>query len=223
MSPKRAAALRTLGEAHVNLREHLVAMTGRLLEDVPLAALTTRQIARHAGVSDGVLYNHFADKRALVIASLLDRYERLVERFEAQAPVVGEGTVESNLRTFARALSALEADALVLGGGLLSDPELLQRFWTEIHRSPLGPARLMRPLQTYLEGERTAGRLSASLDVQATVTLVSGACAMIAFTRRLNPGVDGTRLDAHLDAAIGTLIRGLGPAEAPGSEVQTGS
>jgi len=216
MAPQRAAALRahaapgTHGdEAHANLRDHLIAMTGELLGDVSLGTLTTRQIARHAGVSDGVLYNHFADKSELVIASLLDRYARLLDAFEAQAPTVGEGTVEANLRAFARALSGLEADVLLLGAGLLADPPLLARFWTEIHRSPFGPDRLMNPLRTYLEGERTAGRVSASLDVNGATTLVFGASAMVALTRRLNPQANGSRLDAELDAAITTLVGGL--------------
>jgi AcrR family transcriptional regulator len=215
MAPKRAAALRdaALGShadaAHPSLREHLVAMTGELLGDVSLGALTTRQIARHAGVSDGVLYNHFADKSELVIASLVDRYARLLDAFEAQAPTVGESTVEANLQAFARALSGLEADVLLLGAGLLADPALLAGFWTEIHRSPFGPERLMKPLRAYLEGERAAGRVSPSLDVNATTTLVFGASAMVALTRRLNPQANGSRLDAQLDAAITTLVRGL--------------
>jgi AcrR family transcriptional regulator len=208
--PKRAAALHAHpGETPANLREHLVAMTGELLGDVSLGELTTRQIARHAGVSDGVLYNHFADKSELVIASLLDRYARLIDAFEAQAPRVGEGSVEANLQAFARALSGLEAEVLLLGAGLLADPALLARFWAEIHRSPFGPARLMQPLGDYLEGERAAGRVGASLDVNAATTLVFGASAMIALTRRLNPRADGSRLDAQLDATVTTLFRGL--------------
>jgi AcrR family transcriptional regulator len=226
MTPQRAAALRPGGaahaqgaahadggaqvdQAHASLHDHLVAKTGELLGDVSLGALTTRQIARHAGVSDGVLYNHFADKSELIIASLLDRYVRLLETFETRAPRVGEGTVEANLRAFARALSTLEAEVLLLGAGLLADPALLARFWTEIHRSPFGPERLMEPLRAYLHGERAAGRVSSSLDVNAATTLVFGASAMVALTRRLSPQAAGSRLDAQLDAAITTLIRGL--------------
>jgi hypothetical protein len=69
----------------------------------------------------------------------------------------------------------------------------------------------MRPLRTYLEGERLAGRVAPTLDVDAAVTLIFGASAMVALTRRLNPPADGARLDDRLDAAIGTLLRGLEP------------
>lgn len=210
MAPRRAAALHAPGaEMHANLREHLVAMTGALMDHMPLGELTTRHIARHAGVSDGVLYNHFADKNELIIASVLERYAGLLERFEAQAPVVGQGSVEENLRGFAHALSSLEAEALLIGAGLLADPSLLKAFWTEIHRSPFGPHRLMQPLATYLEGERSAGRIAETVDIGAVVTLVFGASAMTALALRVNPGGDVEPHHAHLDAAIATLSRGL--------------
>ena len=186
-------------------------MTGRLLESTPLGELTTRHIARHAGVSDGVLYNHFADKNELIIASVLERYVKLLERFEGTALVVGEGTVAENLCRFARALSALEADALLIGAGLLADPHLLTAFWTEIHRAPFGPDRLRRPLTSYLEGERAAGRIAPSANVQATATLVFGASAMMALSQRLDPGHDSARLEAHLDAAVMTILEGIAP------------
>jgi AcrR family transcriptional regulator len=184
-------------------------MTSRLLDDVPLTTLTTRQIARHAGVSDGVLYNHFADKNELVIAALLDRYARLVAQLEADAPGVGQGTVETNLRTLARALVHLHEEALLLGAALLADPDLLKRFWVEIHRSPYGPGRLVRPLAVYLAGERDLGRVAPTIDVNAAVTLLLGASAMLGLTHRLNPGTAGSRADGDLDAVIATLLRGL--------------
>lgn len=64
MSPRRAKA--TLGRVGTDpataLREHLVDTAERLLAEKQVGAITTREIARAAGVSDGVLYNYFADK-----------------------------------------------------------------------------------------------------------------------------------------------------------------
>ncbi|MFG1675885.1 TetR family transcriptional regulator [Micromonospora sp. NPDC049282] len=59
MAPRRAAALRG-GEQ--SLREHLIAAAARLLDRRGPAGLTVRDVAREAGVADGVVYNHFADK-----------------------------------------------------------------------------------------------------------------------------------------------------------------
>ena len=197
------------GNASVTLSEHLVAAADSLLDDLPLRALTTRRIAERAGVSDGVLYNHFPDKTALLLAALVRRYGRLVDRFELAAPQAGQGSVAGRLKGFANALADLEADALVLGAGLLADPELLERFWTEIHRLPFGIGRLRQPLIDYLEGERAAERIDPGADVEAVTTLVFGASGITALTRRLNPHLDRSDPDAQLDAAIDVIVTGI--------------
>jgi AcrR family transcriptional regulator len=210
MSPRRAAVMRDspAGDA-TTLRDHLVAATDALLDRHGAGNLTTREIARHAGVSDGVLYNHFADKTDLVLAAMVRRYGRLVERLEAATPRAGEGTVLGNVQAYGRALSRVEAEVLLHGAALLSDPPLLQRFWAEIHRSPFGIDRLRRPLRDYLRDEQGRGRVSADIDTDAAVTVVFGACAMVALTRRLNPGADGAELDHHLDAALAAAVTGF--------------
>jgi AcrR family transcriptional regulator len=211
VSPRRAAVLRTdAAEPDTTLRDHLVVATGQLLEQRPLGDITTRAIAEHAGVSDGVLYNHFADKTELLMAALLRRYERLVGQLEAASPTAGQGTVLANVQRFGRALADLEADALLHGAALLAQPTLLRAFWTEIHRSPLGLDRLRRPLVEYLTAEQGLGRVSAELDIGAAVTVVFGACAMSALSRRLNPTADRATLAAELDAMLSTVVTGLG-------------
>jgi AcrR family transcriptional regulator len=212
MSPRRAAALRDRGpDQPASLREHLVAATEQLLDQRAAGDLTTRSIAQHAGVSDGVLYNHFADKADLVMAAMLRRYGRLVERLETATPTAGQGTVVANVQAYGRVLRELESEALLHGAALLADPPLLGRFWTEIHRSPFGIDRLRRPLADYLAAEQRLGRVRADLDVDAAITVVFGACAMVALTSRLNPGAGRDGLARHLDAALAAAVAGFGP------------
>jgi AcrR family transcriptional regulator len=211
MSPRRAAVLRTHPAEHAaSLRDHLVAATERLLEHHSLGELTTRAIAHHAHVSDGVLYNHFADKADLVMAALLSRYGKLVERLEAAAPEAGQGTVVGNVQAYGRALSDVEADLLLHGAGLVAHPPLLHRFWAEIHRSPFGIDRLRRPIVDYLAAEQRRGRVGAELDIEAAVTVVFGASAMAALSRHLNPTADPAGFVRHLDASLGAAVSGFG-------------
>jgi AcrR family transcriptional regulator len=214
MAPRRAAAIRHLGDHGATLSDHLLATTDHLLEDTSLGALTTRRIARAAGVSDGVIYNHFPDKQALILRALLRRYARLVDRFELAAPVAGEGSVTRQLQAFAHALSDLEADVLLLGAGLLADPALLEALWSEIHRVPFGIGRLRQPLIDYLAAERDRGTVDLSIDVEAVATLVFGASGIVALTRRVNAHTDRAALDAQLDAAIVTIVVGIEPRTA---------
>jgi AcrR family transcriptional regulator len=171
--------------------------------------MTTRAIAQHAGVSDGVLYNHFADKADLLIAAMTRRYGRLVERLEAATPKAGEGTVVANVQSYGRTLSEVESDAMLHGAALLAHPGLLQRFWTEIHRSPFGIDRLRRPLADYLAAEQRLERVADEVDIEAAVTVVFGVCAMVALTRRLNPTADRAGLTRHLDAALAAAVTGF--------------
>lgn len=202
--PRRAAAVAEGGD----LREHLLEATERLLAERPVGALTTREIARAAGVSDGVLYNYFADKDELVLAALVRRFARLVERFQADVPEPGTHTLEENLRPFAEASLKLHVDALPIVASLLVAPALLRRFLVEIHREPLGGPQILGPVTAYLEAERTAGRL-ADVDIDAAADLLVGAIAMRASTTLIG----ATRSDAmeRLPALVQALVRGLRP------------
>jgi AcrR family transcriptional regulator len=62
MSPK-------VGMAPVR-REQIARATIRCLAREGYAALTTKKIAREAGVSQGILHYYFADKRAILVAAL---------------------------------------------------------------------------------------------------------------------------------------------------------
>ncbi len=99
MSPRRARAVSGLdGDPATALREHLIDVAERLLSERQVSAITTRDIARTAGVSDGVLYNYFADKNDLLLTALVRRYGRIVARFEADLPQPGTATVEAHGR-----------------------------------------------------------------------------------------------------------------------------
>ena len=210
MSPRRAGVLRTRStDSPATLREHLVAATDELLEHRSLGELTTRAIAQHAGVSDGVLYNHFTDKQELVITALLRRYGRLVERLEAAVPTAGEGSLVANVQAYGRALNEVESAVLLHGAGLLGHPPLLHRFWTEIHQLPFGIDRLRRPFAEYLRAEARLSRVGADVDVEAAVTVVFGVCAMVALSTHLNPTADRDALARHRDAALATAVTGL--------------
>jgi AcrR family transcriptional regulator len=202
--PRRAAAVAEGGD----LREHLLEATERLLAERPAAALTTREIARAADVSDGVLYNYFADKDELVLAALVRRFARLVERFQADLPEPGTHTLEQNLRSFAEASLELHLDAVPLVASLLAEPALLRRFMVEIHREPLGGPQLVGPVSAYLEAERAAGRVG-DVDADAAADLLVGAIVMRAFTTLL--GARRSDLAERLPALVHALVRGLEP------------
>jgi Bacterial regulatory proteins, tetR family len=64
------------------LRELLIVTAEKLLAERQVSTITTGDIARTAGVSDGVLYTYLADKNDLLVAALVRRYAAELERFD---------------------------------------------------------------------------------------------------------------------------------------------
>jgi len=192
------------GDAAVVLREHLLDTADRLLAEGDVETITARELARAADVSDGVLYNHFADKNDLLLRALVRRFGRLVAEFQAAVPAPGDGTVEQSLGKLARALLALHGATFPLIGKLLAQPALLKRFLVDIHASnePFG-GKLIRDLVIdFVAAEQRAGRLAGG-DPAAAADLLIGGVAVVAL-----PFGGGARGD-RLDALVGTLLTGL--------------
>jgi len=212
MSPRRAKAVhgREGGDAAAALRDHLIDAAERLLAERQVSEITTRDIARAAGVSDGVLYNYFADKNDLVLTALLRRFDHSLSRFNAGLPEPGAATVEENLNAYARASQDMIADALPLLIGLMTEPPLLRRFHDRINQIPFGPRQR---IAEYLRDEQRLGRVPAG-DVEAAADLLHGATMLRALGGDLL-GRSQTDPDQQISALIATLMHGLNPPSPP--------
>jgi AcrR family transcriptional regulator len=214
MSPRRAKAVRgRVGDDPATaLREHLIDTAEKLLAEQPVSAITTRDIARTAGLSDGVLYNYFADKNELLVTALTRRFATALERFERDLPRPGTETVEHNLVRYAQATLDLVASTLPIAGGLMSELTLLHRFIGEIHSQPFGPQRMRQPIADYLVAEQQLGRLG-EFDPEPVITLIIGPAVVLGFNGLLlaQPQYE---LSEQLPAIVHTLLHGLNPPSA---------
>jgi AcrR family transcriptional regulator len=191
------------------LRAHLVDTTARLLAERGLAGLTTRAIARAAEVSDGVLYNHFADKDELLLAAMSSHVEFLFAEFAAVDPAPGTGTVAGNLAVRMAAGVTLQARLLPLLAGLIGQPELLARFFAAMHSSTIGgPQRVISSLEDYLRDEQRLGRLRSSEDAHIAATLLFGATQLQALASRFSPRPENAA--GELTPIVDFITRALG-------------
>jgi AcrR family transcriptional regulator len=190
------------------LREHLLDTTGRLLAEHSPARLRTREIARAADVSDGVLYNYFADKDELVVQAMVRRFAALLADFRASLPEPGSRSVRANLEDIARAALALHLESLPILAGLLTDADVLRRFMREIHREHVGAAEITGAVDRYLAAEHALGRIR-DVDTRAAADLLVGSVALRAFTTSL--GVPRDEVIDGIPHIVETLLRGLEP------------
>jgi AcrR family transcriptional regulator len=70
-------------------RQALVEAAMRVFSEGSYAGATTAQIAREAGVSEPILYRHFASKRELYVACLDEAWRRIRMRIEAEIEARG--------------------------------------------------------------------------------------------------------------------------------------
>ena len=198
-----------------DVRARLLAAAETLVADRQSAAITARDIARAAGVSDGVLYNHFADKHELVLAALVARFERLVTAFQAEVaatPTARHGTTTSGdldkrFGHLAGATFRLHAAALPMLANVLSEPALFQRFMVAMHRPPLGGHVFSDPVEELVRAEQAAGR-AGDVEPRAMADLLVGSILLISLVDLLG-GRPREQTEARLRDVVRTLVLGL--------------
>jgi AcrR family transcriptional regulator len=204
--PPNAAALRRSGAA--DLREHLIAAAAGLIARGGTAGLTVRAIAREAGVADGVLYNHFADKEELLAIALL-AHIRAVEEGLGDPPAPGEGTIEANLSAHLTHQLTLQVEILPAFVGLVALPQVLARFST-LPASEKG-ADPQEALAAHLCAERDRGRLRPDADVDTAAAVLAGACTGLVLPHLFQPGTRPRVPSGFVDAVVQTVLDGIGP------------
>ena len=169
-APRMAAADR---------RKHLIETAIRLFTEGSYHGTTTAEIARAAGVSEPILYRHFASKRELYLAALEDVWARTRETWEralddapdacAAIEAIGKGHV--SVRSSKLQLAELWVQAL---GEASEDAELkrhLRGHMREVHDFV---ADLVRRGQA--EGAIAAER---DADSEAWIMLAGGILGMV--------------------------------------------
>jgi AcrR family transcriptional regulator len=200
MSPRKAAAQRD-GQS---LPDLLVETAQKMIATHGTTGMTVREIARMAGVADGVLYNHFSDKEELVARALLE-HVRATEAELGELPVAGEGTVAGNLRRHLEFGLALHKVIVPAFNGLAGQPRVLQRFAEISERSGYWRDRLL----AYLEQERELGRLRPESEVDAAAAMLVGYChasvlaAVFPHTGPLDP--------PSVDSVVNAILHGIAP------------
>jgi AcrR family transcriptional regulator len=160
----------------------LIHATTSLVAKVGYHGATTHAIADAAGVSEGTIYRHFPDKRALFFAAVLDSQEELMDWMSGLPDQAGAAELTETLTECLLRLSALRQTVLPLELALATDPELAKTG----HANDLGAAvaALGGPpdqLARYLAAEQRLGRIRPDVDtVKVAIILLAALFALAA-------------------------------------------
>ena len=190
-------------------RAALIEATRQVVQAVGYTHATTRVIAQAAGVAEGTIYRHFADKSALFFAAVLDRNATITERVSRLPARAGHDTVEVNLTNCLVELSGLREDMLPLELALLTDPDLARQQRQAVAAHPEGP--LVGPpmyIAAYLAAEQSLGRVRGDVDPAQVAVVVLATL----FGLALVPSGDAKGVDRGLLAsAVRLLTTGIAP------------
>lgn len=192
------------------MRDRILAAAVEVIQARGIVAATTKEIARSAGVSEGSLYNHFANKTALFAAALAEVTGTARTAMAALAGSAGRGTVEENLVRLAADMARFYGELLPMTGPVLADPELIA--WLRDNGPPggaaTGPVTGHAALIAYLEAERRKGRIKADAPLPFIAAALLGGCQQHAFLTRL-AGPEAVAAGAGLPATPEEFAAGL--------------
>jgi AcrR family transcriptional regulator len=194
------------------IREAILSAAEECIRVHGMARVTTKDIARHAGCSEGSIYNHFEDKLDLLSAVISARLPDLMGLVGAMAERAGSGTVQENLAEVMQRALQFFGDVVPLMGSMFGDPQLLCRYQATFVGENGGPPHSVQAVVDYLRAEQRLGRVKVDADPEAATVILLGACYEYALIQRLTgrPPFPAGRMEAVLEL----LCAGLGAGDA---------
>ncbi|WP_162452170.1 TetR family transcriptional regulator [Phytoactinopolyspora mesophila] len=183
-------------EERLPMRARIVEGAWGCMREHGVRSATTKAVAHRAGVSEGSIYNHFANRSELIIEAFALATQGIRQRAAELEQLVGADTVEQNLVGLMEAIIEFFREVAPIVGSILGDPELRAWFTEGAVPSPDGGA--LTPLtgvvevSAYLEREYQQGRLPNRGSWPVAAAMLIGACLHYVYLEQLSPsGIHG--------------------------------
>lgn len=198
------------GRPSTGVREAVLKAAEEVLGEAGLA-LSTKEIARRAGVAESSIFYHFGDRLGLLQAVI----NLHLPVFSDATVVLGRRSPGGNLRAdLAAVVTGLERfylGIMPILGALQSDSQL-RELLAERH-GEVGPHLALKPVADLLRAEQAAGRVRDTLDPAAGALLLIGAAHQRAMHRYLL-GTAATRFLPPVGTVVGALLPAFEPLPA---------
>lgn len=190
-------------------RQQLLDAATTVFSELGYAGATTKQIARAAGVSEGTIYRHFADKRDLFAAVFVDRNAANFEAVTRLPALAGTKTVRDNLLFLVRAIEDVEREVGPLRAAATA-ADLAAALGSTSGGAAAVSVGPLEPLARYLEAERELGRIRADVDVESAA-LALFAIPFAAVTLGRLARAAGAAADIDMVGAVDVVLAGILP------------
>ena len=165
----------------INRRAEILQAAQKLMVEKGLTGVTTREISKEVGCSEGALYVHFKGRVELLLAMLEESLPDMIEPFRAVEEAVGHNTPQANLEMAVTGIYKFQTRVAPLFAGLFAEPELLQAFRRSLLTQNKGPHLSIGAVATYIEAEQRLGRISSQVDSKVCGQLLVASAFFRAF------------------------------------------
>ena len=176
------------------------------------AGATTKEIAGRAGVSEGTIYRHFADKRELFGAVFATRNAADFEAMTALPALAGTKTVRENLLFLVQAIQDVEREVAPLRAAAFSDADLASALVSAPSDPGMSVVSPLEPLTRYLAAEQGIGRIRINVDCAAAAFALFS-IPFTAVTMDRLARATGAAHGSDMVGAIDLVLEGILPPE----------
>ncbi len=182
------------------------------------ARATTREIAQTAGVAEGTIYRHFADKYTLFHEVFLFLAGSMIAELQRLPGLAGRDTVRDNLELVFELIGSMHERLSSLMASMWADKDLARNFAEHMREHfpknfmPPGPVAIVAE---YIRAEQELGRIRGDVDATEAAAVVVSIPFAASMERALSehPPIPGTFLPDDFPTpaagALDVLARGL--------------
>ena len=189
-----------------DVRAEILVAAERLAIERGFGGVTTKEVARAAGCSEGSIYNHFRDRSDLlaqvVAARVIAVSQSLGETVTAEA-----ATREELVAGLVRAVSGAYGQLIALSTSLVADPEIRARF-NEVLEEHHAPESINDAVAAVIASAQRDGLAREDVDADAVALLFTGPCHQAALHAYLagEPGGPSAEVQLVLCDTLETLL-----------------
>jgi AcrR family transcriptional regulator len=190
-----------------NRRSEILAAADKLMRSHGLAGVTTRQISREVGCSEGALYVHFGGRLELLLAMLEESLPDMLGPLRDLRESIGIGVPQNNLIKAMSGIFNFHRRIVPSVAGLFAERDLLLAYRESLQRQNKGPHLSMAALAEYIAAEQKLGRIESGVDPKLAANLLMSASFFRAFVEEFV----GTPLEPNWERFAKQLVSSIVP------------